>query len=107
MRVNLSRRIQSLLAALLLVCAPVLAVAGTPSSAAAAVVSRIDVQGNQRVDAGTIKAYLSTQPARSFSSDDEDASLKALLETGLFADVHIARHGSTLVATVVETAVIN
>src|SRR6185503_16319813 len=61
----------------------------------------------QRVDAGTIKAYLSIQPGRNFTSEDEDASLKALFETGLFADVHIDVRGSTLVVTVVENPVIN
>jgi outer membrane protein insertion porin family len=70
-------------------------------------VSRIDVVGNQRVDAGTVRAYLAIQPGKSFSSEDEDASLKALFETGLFADVHLDVRGSALVVTVVENPVIN
>jgi outer membrane protein insertion porin family len=107
MRVNLSRRIQSFLAALVLVGASIVAIAGTVSPAEAAVVNSIEVQGNQRVDAGTIKAYLSIQPGRNFTNEDEDASLKALFETGLFSDVHIDMHGSTLVVVVVENPVIN
>lgn len=107
MRVTPSRRLQSLLAILLLVGAAILAGAGMASRAEAAVVSRIDVQGNQRVDAGTIRAYLLIQPGKNFTSQDEDASLKALFETGLFSDVHLNQQGSTLVVVVVENPVIN
>ena len=78
MRVTPRLNIQSLLAALVLLGASILAIAATVSFADAAVVNRIEVQGNQRVDAGTIEAYLSIQPGRNFSSEDEDASLKAL-----------------------------
>ena len=70
-------------------------------------VNRIDVVGNQRVDAATIRAYLSIQLGENFTTLDEDASLKALFETGLFADVAIDARGSTLVVTVVENPVIN
>jgi outer membrane protein insertion porin family len=107
MRVTPRLNIQSLLAALVLLGASILAIAATASFADAAVVNRIEVQGNQRVDAGTIEAYLSIQPGRNFSSEDEDASLKALFETGLFSDVHIDLRGSTLVVVVVENPVIN
>ena len=107
MRVTPSRRIQGFLAALVLVGASILAVAGAVSPAEAAVVNRIDVQGNQRVDAETIRAYLAIQPGRNFTAQDEDASLKALFETGLFADVQLDVRGSTLVVIVVENPVIN
>src|SRR5690349_20589137 len=107
MRVDLSRPIQNFLAALVLLGASIFAIAGTVSQAEAAVISNVEVVGNQRVDAGTIKAYLSIQPGRNFTSEDEDASLKALFEIGLFSDVHIDTHGSTLVVTVVENPVIN
>jgi outer membrane protein insertion porin family len=50
---------------------------------------------------------LSVQPGRNFTNEDEDASLKALFETGLFSDVRIDMHGSTLVVVVVENPVIN
>ena len=92
---------------LVLVGASILAVAGAASRAEAAVVNRIDVQGNQRVDAATIQAYLAIQPGRNFTNQDEDASLKALFETGLFSDVSLDVRGSTLLVTVVENPVIN
>lgn len=75
--------------------------------ASAAVVSSIDVQGNQRVDNETIIAYLLIEPGRSFSAGDVDESLKALFETGLFSDVRISQRSSVLVVAVVENPVIN
>jgi outer membrane protein insertion porin family len=107
MRVNSTRSLQSLLVTLVFVVAAILSTAVPASRAEAAVVNRIDVVGNQRVDAATIQAYLSIQSGQNFSSADEDASLKALFETGLFADVNIDVRGSTLVVTVVENPVIS
>jgi outer membrane protein insertion porin family len=75
--------------------------------AQAAVVSTILVEGNQRVDDETVKAYLLVQPGRSFSAQDVDESLKALFETGLFSDVQINQSGGALVVTVVENPIIN
>jgi outer membrane protein insertion porin family len=77
------------------------------SRAEAAVVNRIVVEGNQRVDAETIGAYLLIQPGQEFSSQDVDESLKALFETGLFSDVRITQSGGALVVTVVENPIIN
>ena len=77
------------------------------STANAAVVSRIDVEGNQRVDDDTIRAYITIRPGRSFSAEDVDESLKALFETGLFADVRMAQRTSILVVTVVENPIID
>ena len=65
------------------------------------------MQGNQRVDSGTIRAYLLIRPGVAFSTADEDASLKALFETGLFSNVDISVHGPTLLVVVVENPVIN
>lgn len=108
MRVKHSRRtIPSLLVALLLVLASLVAVAAPVTVAQAAVVNQIEVQGNQRVDAATIRAYLVIQPGQNFTFEDEDASLKALFETGLFADVTLDVRGSTLVVVVQENPVIN
>ncbi len=92
-----------------------LAVAGlvaTPQSgligkAEAAVVSRIDVEGNQRVDDETVRAYVTIRAGRSFSAEDVDESLKALFETGLFADVRMAQRTSVLIITVVENPIID
>jgi outer membrane protein insertion porin family len=95
------------LALLFLVGALILGAEGLGSSAQAAVVNSIEVEGNQRVDADTIRAYVLVQPGADFSAQDEDESLKALFETGLFADVQLDRRGSVLYVVVVENPVIN
>ena len=77
------------------------------SFAQAAVVSRIEVQGNQRVDAETIRGYLDITPGKSFSNADIDEAVKRLFATGLFSDVRINQSGSTLVVQVDEYSVVN
>ena len=79
----------------------------TTTEASAAVVSSISVRGNQRVDAETVRSYLTIKPGRRFSSFDTDESLRQLFATGLFSDVRIVQHGSTLVVQVEENATIN
>ena len=70
--------------------------------ASAAVASSIQVKGNQRIEAETIKTYIAIKPGKSYGAAEIDASIKTLFDTGLFADVSIAQHGSVLVVTVVE-----
>jgi outer membrane protein insertion porin family len=77
------------------------------SGAQAAVVSRIEVQGNKRVDAETIRGYLDITPGKSFSGADIDEAVKRLFATGLFSDVRINQRGSTLVVEVDEYSVVN
>jgi outer membrane protein insertion porin family len=104
---SIRRKIQAFSALLLMVGAFALAAAGFADRAEAAVVSRIVVEGNQRVDAETIRAYLVIQPGVEYSRRDEDESLKALFETGLFADVNLDTRGATLFVIVEENPVIN
>ncbi len=77
------------------------------SVAQAAVISSIDVRGNQRVDAQTIRDYLTIKPGRNFSSADIDESVKRLFGTGLFSDVSVNQVGGTLVVQVSEYQVVN
>lgn len=81
--------------------------ASVATVAEAAVVRAISVRGNQRVDADTIRSYVTVKPGQNYTSFDTDESLQALFATGLFADVRIARQGNTLVVDVRENAVIN
>ncbi|MDP3526081.1 MAG: outer membrane protein assembly factor BamA, partial [Hoeflea sp.] len=75
--------------------------------AEAAVVSRIDVRGNSRVDASTVRGNLTITPGASFNNNDIDESVKRLFATGLFSDVQISVSGSTLVVTVAENQIVN
>lgn len=74
--------------------------------AAADVVRSITVNGNARVEAETIRSYVTIKPGQSFSAADIDESIKALFSTGLFSDVQITRGGGALIVTVVENPVI-
>lgn len=77
------------------------------SAAEAAVVSRIEVRGNSRVDAETIRNHVAIRPGANFSSGDIDEAVKRLFGTGLFSDVRITQSGSTLIVSVDEHSIIN
>lgn len=70
-------------------------------------VRQIVVQGNQRVEVETVKSYMTIAEGDPYSSDRVDRSLKALFNTGLFADVAILREGDVLLVRVVENPIIN
>jgi outer membrane protein insertion porin family len=86
--------------------AAVLGLTAVPA-AHAAVVSNIEVRGNKRVEASTIRNYLSIRPGKPFDSGDIDAATKRLFSTGLFSDVRINQVGGTLVIQVAEYPVVN
>ena len=83
------------------------AVSLTAGSAYAQTVSSIEVQGNKRVEAATIRSYFKTGPSGRLDAQIIDDGYKALYATGLFQDVHITQSGGRIVVTVVENAVIN
>ena len=68
--------------------------------AQAATVSRIEVRGNTRVDAQTVRDNLGITPGKPFSNADIDAATKRLFGTGLFSDVRISQSGGTLIVQV-------
>ena len=57
----------------------------------------IDVRGNQRVEAQTIRDYVGIKPGQSYSANDLDEAIKRLYSTGLFSDVSVSQSGGTLV----------
>ena len=65
------------------------------------------VEGNERIEAETVRSYMSIGPGDEFDSDAVNDSLKSLFETGLFADVAIRREGNALVVRVLENPIIN
>lgn len=70
-------------------------------------IRRVQVEGNQRIEAATITSYLLVRPGDTFDPERIDLSLKTLFATGLFADVQIEQRGSDLVVSVIENPVIN
>lgn len=71
------------------------------------VIQAIQVEGNQRIEAGTIRSYMLVQPGDPFDPTRLDNSLKTLYATGLFQDVRLERVGDTLVVHVVENPIVN
>lgn len=75
--------------------------------AAASVVRRITVTGNQRVEASTVLSYVPIQPGDVLNPQAVDAAIKTLFATGLFGDVDINDNGGNLTIQVVENPIIN
>jgi len=70
-------------------------------------VRSVIVQGTQRIEADTVKSYMTITDGDQFDTERVNRSLKALFNTGLFADVAIRREGDQLVVRVVENPIIN
>lgn len=81
--------------------------ASRPLPAAGGVIQAIRVEGNQRIEAGTIRSYILVQPGDPFDPTRLDNSLKTLYATGLFQDVRLDREGDTLVVHLVENPIVN
>ena len=71
------------------------------------VISRVEVQGNQRIEAETVRSYSLIKVGSFYSPELADQSLKELFATGLFADITMHLEGTKLVISVVENPIIN
>jgi outer membrane protein insertion porin family len=78
-----------------------------PALADAAIASKIDVEGNNRIEVETVKAYMTIKEGADYSSQDLDDSLKSLYNSGLFSDVKVKSDGSVVRVIVVENPIIN
>jgi outer membrane protein insertion porin family len=74
---------------------------------AQSVQTRIDIEGNRRVEADTIRSYFRVGGSERLDSAKIDSALKALYATGLFQDVRITPGNGRILVTVVENPVIN
>jgi outer membrane protein insertion porin family len=70
-------------------------------------VAAIEVQGNQRIEADTVRSYMLVQPGETADPDRLDRSLRALFATGLFRDVEIRPEGNRVIVRVVENPLVN
>jgi outer membrane protein insertion porin family len=84
-----------------------LATVASSGAAVAQTSQSIVVQGNRRVEAGTIRSYFKPGPGGRLGPAEINEALKALYATGLFSDVRISHSGGRLVVSVVENPVIN
>jgi outer membrane protein insertion porin family len=81
--------------------------AGSPAFAPARAEPVIRVEGNQRIEASSIRSYFHPQDGEHLEAADLDAALKAMYATGLFADVRFTRSGDQLVVTVAENPTVD
>jgi outer membrane protein insertion porin family len=70
--------------------------------AAAFVVRDIEVNGLERIPAGTVLSYLPAHVGQQFNDSQSSEAIRTLFQTGLFEDVQLGRRGDVLVVTVVE-----
>jgi outer membrane protein insertion porin family len=81
--------------------------AAAPAAPSGVVIRAVEVSGNQRIEAETIRSYMLIQPGDRFEADRLDRSLRTLFATGLFRDVRVARNGDVIRVTVVENPIVN
>ncbi|WP_321876519.1 outer membrane protein assembly factor BamA [Paraburkholderia bannensis] len=86
------------------VAAAALAAQGLVAHAATApfVVQDIRIEGLQRVEPGTVFAYLPIKQGDTFTDDKASEAIRALYATGFFNDVRIASEGGVVVVQVQE-----
>ena len=70
-------------------------------------ISSFHVEGNQRIETGTILNYVTLKKGESPTDADLDSCLKALYASGYFSDVSLKQVGPALVIQVVENPSIN
>jgi len=104
-RVGILKRIAIVLG--LALATPAFLAIGGLATANVALAQTIVVQGNQRIDADTIRSYFRVGPGERLDAAKIDEVLKALYATGLYQDVRINQSGGRIVVTVVENQTIN
>ncbi len=81
--------------------------AGIAHSQGTATFSRIDVAGNQRVEADTIRVFAGIEPGQAVTPETLNLAVRRLFETGLFETVDVTPQAGRLVITVTENPSIN
>lgn len=76
-------------------------------TADAAVISRIDVSGNQRMDAESVRILADVKAGNNIGSERVNNIAKGLQSSGYFEKVDVKLNGDVLKITVVESPVVN
>ncbi|WP_181164399.1 outer membrane protein assembly factor BamA [Amaricoccus solimangrovi] len=69
--------------------------------------SRIDVAGNQRIEADTIRSYAGIESGQPVTPEDLNLAVRRLYDSGLFENVDVMPEAGRLVITVTENPTIN
>ena len=80
-----------------------LVILAVSSLSVAAVIEKINAQGNQRIEESTIVEYLGVQVGDKYSLEAKSRAVKNLFSTSLFEDVDISFHKGVLKVKVKET----
>lgn len=78
-----------------------------PQFAEAATVSRIDVNGNQRMDAESVRILSDVKIGDNVNADDTNQIAKKLQETGYFSRVSVTMSGNVLTINITEAPTVN
>ena len=107
--VNLLRKVKAvaIIAALLGGIAPTIVPVAAYAQQSSGLIRDIRVEGNNRIESGTVNAYLTVAPGDTYDAQKVNESLKALFSTGLFADVSFSFNQGVLQVNVVENPIIN
>ncbi len=100
--VHLAAAAAALTLALLLMFA-----AGQARAQSGTTFSRIDVAGNQRIEADTIRVFAGIEPGQPVTPEDLNLAVRRLFDTGLFENVEVMPEAGRLLITVVENPSIN
>jgi outer membrane protein insertion porin family len=87
--------------------APAAVAAPVPSGQVVGTIRTINVTGNQRLEADTVRSYLTLRAGETYTREALDQALKDLYATELFADVQIRDDNGALTIEVRENPVIN
>ena len=71
------------------------------------IISKIIIEGNQRVEIETINSYINISKGDAFNSDILNKTLKTLFSTGFFSDVKIVKNETVLLIKVIENPIVN
>lgn len=72
-----------------------------------AVFSRVDVAGNQRIEADTVRVFAGIEAGEPVTPEDLNLAVRQLFATGLFEQVEVMPEAGRLVITVVENPTIS
>ncbi|NBD29761.1 MAG: outer membrane protein assembly factor BamA [Alphaproteobacteria bacterium] len=92
---------------LVLALIAVIAMQAPPAQAQTYAFSSVRVEGNQRIETGTILTYLGFGQGETVSAGELNDAVQRIRETGLFETVSATPRGNTLVITVDEYPTIN
>lgn len=67
----------------------------------------IQIQGNQRIEKGTILAQIDVVPGKPYTREEIDQALKSLFSSGLFADARLETKGQVLIIHIKENPIVN